>query len=132
MWRKLKENKGTMTIETELRRSEKLRCQNGNRNYKKKYNQNHKGMWQKDISSFCRKLTTVSCGSSFVNSDCLGLYSYGITRYKYHRNGQSSSCSFFLNKMLFVFLWLSCCCLCPSSCDKIRGKKSAKFLKLKD
>ena len=123
-----------MTKLTEFCRSDKLCCQHGDRNYKKKYNKHHKRMlWQKDISSlYRRKLTTVSCGSSFVNSDCQGLYSYGITRYKYHRNGQSSSCSFFLNKMLFVFLWLSCCCLCPSSCDKIRGKKSAKFLILKD
>ena len=123
-----------MTIRTELCRSDKLSCQNGDKNYKKKYNKHHKRMWQTDISSFCRKLTTDSCGSFCVSGDCFGLYNYGSNRYNYHRNGKSSIWSlFFLKKMFFVFLWLSSCFLCPSSCDKMRGKKNRKCaLKLRD
>lgn len=112
-----------MTTLTELCRSDKLCCQNGDRNYKKKYNKHHKRMWKSDISSLGRKLTTVSCGSFCVSGDFLGLYNYRSNRYNYQHNGKSSS-SFFLNKMFFVLFWLSCCCLCPSSCDnKMRGKK---------
>ena len=114
-----------MTILTEFCLSDKLCCQNGDRNYKKKYNKHHKRMWQKNISSLGRKLTTVSCGSFCVSGDFLGLYNYRSNRYNYQHNGKScNSSSFFLNKMFFVFFWLSCCCLCPSSCDnKMRGKK---------
>ena len=125
MWHVLKDKRYTMTMLAELRQSDKLRCQNGDRNYKKKYNKHHKRMWQKDISSFCRKLTTISCVSFCVSGgDCTGLFNYASNRLNYHHNGKSSSWSLFsLKKMFFVFFWLSCYCLPPASCDKMRGKK---------
>ena len=117
-----------MRIPTEICRSDKSCCQNGDRNYKKKYNKHHERMCKKDISSICRKLTTVSCGSFCVSGDyCLGLYNYHGNGLNYSHNGKSSSSSsswmIFLKKMFFVFLWLSCCSIYPSSCDKLRGKK---------
>ena len=120
-----------MTKLAEFCQSDKLCCQHGDRNYKKKYNKHHKRMWwQKDISSlYRRKLTTVSCGSFCGSGDyCLGLYNYRSNGLNYSDNGKSSSSSssswmFFLKKMFFVLLWLSCYCICPSSCDKLRGKK---------
>ena len=129
-WNLLEAKRDKMTKLTEFCRSDKLCCQHGDRNYKKKYNKHHKRMWwQKDISSlYRRKLTTVSCGSFCVSGDyCLGLYNYHGNGLNYSHNGKSSSSSsswmFFLKKMFFVFLWLSCCCLCPSSCDQLRGKE---------
>ena len=126
---KAKRNK--MTKLAEFCRSDKLCCQHGDRNYKKKYNKHHKRMWwQKDISSLYRcKLTAVSCGTLCVSGDYyLGLYNYRSNGLNYSHNGKSSSSSssswmFFLKKMFFVFLWLSCCCIYPSSCDKLRGKE---------
>ena len=113
-----------MTIPTKLCRSDKWSCQNGDKNYKKKYNKHRKRMWKKNISSYCRKLTTVSCDSFCVNGDYRGLYKYGSNRYNYHRNGKSFIWSFIPRNSFFVLLWLSCCFLRPSSCDNMRGKKN--------
>ena len=127
----VKAKRDKMTKLAEFCQSDKLCCQHGDRNYKKKYNKHHKRMWwQKDISSlYRRKLTTVSCGSFCGSGDyCLGLYNYRSNGLNYSDNGKSSSSSssswmFFLKKMFFVLLWLSCYCICPSSCDKLRGKE---------
>ena len=74
-------------------------------------------------SSFC--VSSSSGGGSGGSDDCLGLYDLQ-NRYNYHHNGKtfiSLSSVFPKSKLFLVFLWLSCCCLCPSDCDKIRGKK---------
>ena len=119
-----------MAVHAQLTPSYKLIYQNGEKNCKKKDNVHQKRMWQKNISRLGRILTIFSCDSFCFSGNFLGLYSCDNSNYNYDGNGKSSISSLFLKKLLFVFLWIYCCFLCPSSCDIMRGKKKS-ILELK-